>query len=86
MLETGLILKWYQNHLPKERKCDKSFLSIGHIDANLDRTKGPFTVLFVGLSAAFFVLILEILVAKCSRNRRLLNRHRTYRPHSEIIS
>ena len=86
MLETGLIQKWYQNHLPRERKCDKSFFSIGHVDANLDRTKGPFTVLFVGLTAAFIVLILEILVAKRFRNRRLFNRHRTYRPRSEITS
>ena len=84
MLETGLILKWYQNHLPKERKCDKSFFSIGHVDTNLDRTKGPFTVLFVGLTAAFIVLILEILVAKLSKNRRLFKRHRSYRIHSEI--
>ena len=86
MLETGLILKWYQNHLPKERKCDKSFFSIGHVDANLDRTKGPFTILIVGLTVAFIVLILEILVANLSRNKRLFNRHRTYRPHSEMIS
>ena len=86
MLETGLILKWYQNHLPKERKCDNVFFSIGHVKANLDRTKGPFTVLIVGLTAASIVLVLEILVAKLSRNRRLFKRHRTYRLHSQIVN
>ena len=81
MLETGWILKWYQNHLPRERKCDRSFISIGHEVANLDRTKGPFAVLIVGFTAAFVALILEILVAKLRRNKR----HHSYQPHSERV-
>ena len=81
MLETGLILKWYQNHLPGERKCDRSFISIGHEEANLDRTKGPFAVLSVGFTAAFIVLILEILFAKLRRNR-----YRSYQPHPERVT
>ena len=83
MRETGLILKWYQNHLPRERKCEKSFVSICHVEANLDRTKGPFTVLIVGLTASFIVLILELLVAKFRENKGLFHRYRIYRPHSE---
>ena len=86
MLETGLILKWYQNHLPKERKCDNVFFSIGHVKANLDRTKGPFAVLIAGPTAASIVLVLEILVAKLSRNRRLFKRHCTYRLHSQMVN
>ena len=67
MLETGLILKWYQNHLPKERKCNNVFFSIGYIKANLDRAKGPFAVLFLGLVVAFIIIILELLLGKMGR-------------------
>ena len=82
MLETGLILKWYQNHLPRERKCDRSFISIGHEEANMDRTKGPFAVLIVGFIAAFVVLILEILVVKLRRTKR----QHSYQAHSERVT
>ena len=67
MLETGLILKWYQHHLPKERKCNNAFFSIGHVKANLDRTKGPFIVLFIGLAVAIIIVILELLLGKMGR-------------------
>ena len=67
MLETGLILKWYQNHLPKERKCNNVFFSIGHVKANLERTKGPFVVLFIGLAVAFIIVMLELLLGKIGR-------------------
>ena len=75
MRESGLILKWHQNHLPPERKCDKSFFSISHTEANLDRIKGPFAVLIIGLTVALIVLILEILLVKLFRKQQMNHRN-----------
>ena len=60
MVETGLILKWYKDYMPKQSKCDKSLSAIDHNQAKLETMKGPFAALSVGLKVAFFVFVLEI--------------------------
>ena len=64
MVESGLILKWYKDHSPKESKCDRSLSSIGHNQAKLEMTKGPFLALLVGVAAATVVFVLEICTAR----------------------
>ena len=63
MVESGLILKWYKDYSPKERKCDKSLSSIRHHQANLEATKGPFIALAIGMTIATISVILEFCVA-----------------------
>ena len=64
MVESGLILKWYKDYMPKENKCDKSLSSIGHTQAKLETTKGAFVVLSVGLTVSTAAFLLEICAAK----------------------
>ena len=67
MVESGLILKWYNDYMSKENKCDKSLSSIHHTQAKLETTKGPFIVLSVGLTVSTAVFFLEICAAKFIR-------------------
>ena len=60
MVETGLILKWYKDYMPKQSKCDKSLSAVDHNQAKLETMKGPFAALSVGLIVATFVFVLEI--------------------------
>ena len=64
MVESGLILKWYKDHMSKENKCDKSLSSIDHNQAKLKATGGAFIILSVGLSVASVVFVLEIFTVK----------------------
>ena len=68
MVESGLILKWYKDHMSKENKCDKSLSSIHHTQAKLETTKGPFIVLSVGMTVSTAVFFLEICAATLTRN------------------
>ena len=68
MVESGLILKWYRDHMSKENKCDQSLSSIRHTQAKLETTKGPFIVLSVGLAVSTAAFFLELCAAKFTRN------------------
>ena len=63
MMESGLILKWYKDYSPQERKCDKSLSSIRHHHTKLETTKGPFVALAIGMTMATITVILEFCVA-----------------------
>ena len=63
-MESGLILKWYKDHMSKENKCDKSLSSINHNKAKLETTKGAFVVLSVGLTVSTAAFFFEICAAK----------------------
>ena len=67
MVESGLILKWYKDHMSKENKCDKSLSTINHNQAKLETMKGPFVVLSMGISVATVVFILETSAVKLKR-------------------
>ena len=60
MVETGLILKWYKDYMPRQIKCNKSLSTVDRKQAKLDTMKGPFIVLISGLIVATFAFVLEI--------------------------
>ena len=67
MVESGLILKWYKDHMPTESKCDKSLSSVRHKQAKLKTTKGAFVALFIGIMTATITILLEICIAILKR-------------------
>ena len=67
MVESGLVLKWHKDHMPKESKCDKSLSSIRHKQAKLETTKGAFIVLFIGIVIATICVLLEMLLTILKR-------------------
>ena len=67
MVESGLILKWYKDYMPKEHKCDKSLSSVRHKQAKLKTTKGAFVDLFIGIMTATITVLLEICTAILKR-------------------
>ena len=67
MVESGLILKWYKDYMPKEHKCDKSLSSVRHKQAKLKTTKGAFVALFIGIMTATITVLLEICTAILKR-------------------
>lgn len=67
MVESGLILKWYKDHMPKEHKCDKSLSSVRHKQAKLKTTKVAFIALFIGIITATITVLLETCTAILKR-------------------
>ena len=67
MVEAGLVQKWYRSHFPRENKCDKSLSSFRHGNTGMEKTKGAFVALSIGLSLALLVFIVEVLVTKACR-------------------
>ena len=64
MVDSGLILKWVKNHLPRENLCDPKLSSINHSKTALESTFGGFIALLVGLSVAVVTFALEVISAK----------------------